>query len=128
MPASPGAVHHGPVPVRPGWLNKNRDWIIPIECQRDAVVLTITNEKFTVAQLGTGADNALLKSVTRLIDARQKMVPPGVPPWRPILQFQVHLGGSRTYFYAFPALDRLDCTKVRENLDLEEYRKKEQGR
>jgi hypothetical protein len=128
MPGIPGATPRGPMPVRPGWLNKNRDWVIPIECKRDAVVLATTRETFKVEQLSANPDNALAKAVTHLIDSRQKMVPPGVPPWRPILQFQVHIDGSRTYFYAFPALDRLDYPKVRENLDLEEMRKKEQGR
>jgi hypothetical protein len=126
MPGVPGAAPRGPVPVRPGWLNKNRDWVIPIECKRDAVVLTITRETFKLDQLSANPDNALAKAVTHLIDSRQKMVPPGVPPWRPILEFQVHIDGSRTYFYAFPALDRLDYPKVRENLDLDEMRKKEQ--
>lgn len=126
MPASPGAPR-GPVPVRPGWLNKNRDWIIPIECERDKIVIRSTNEVIPLEKLSSAPDNPLAKAVSQLIDGRQKMVPPGVPPWRPILQFQVHVDGSRAYFLAFPALDRLDYPKVRQSLDLEDVRKKEQG-
>jgi hypothetical protein len=126
MPATPGAKPPPPV-VRPGWLNKNRDWIIPVECERDAVFIRTTNERIPLGKLSTGPDNQLLKSLNQLIDGRQKMVPPGVPPWRPIIRFEVHVDGSRAYFLAFPALDRLDCPKMRENLDLEDVRKKETG-
>jgi hypothetical protein len=128
MPGVPGAGPRGPIPVRPGWLNRNRDWVIAIECQPDRVVIPITRESIPLDRLTTSTNNPLTQAVTRLIDARQRMVPPGVPPWRPILQFQVHDNSSRAYFLAFPALDRLNYAKVRKDLDLEDVRKKEQGR
>src|SRR5262249_50728328 len=121
---TPGAKPPAPI-VRPGWMNKNRDWVIPIECERDAVFIRITNQRIALSSLSTGPDNALLKAMNELIDGRQRMVPPGVAPWRPIIRFEVHVDGSRAYFLAYPALERLDCQKVRENLDLEDVRKKE---
>ncbi|GIW81174.1 MAG: hypothetical protein KatS3mg105_2981 [Gemmatales bacterium] len=93
--------------VRPGWLKPDRDWIIVVECKKDEVVLRLTDQHFGLEQLRDGGNMRLVKAVKELIDARQRMVPPGVPPYRPILRFVVHADALRAYYLAFPALQPL---------------------
>jgi hypothetical protein len=110
------------IPPRPGPLVGNRDWIIPIECTADALVLPSSGQRITIAELSRGDTrrNALLQSVQRMIARRQATVRPGEPPYRPMIRFRVWPDGLRSYYLAYPALEALQVPMTRENLDPEE--------
>src|SRR5207237_145840 len=63
-------------PVRPGLLIPNRDWIIPIECTADGVVITLTGQRIATATVsrGEGGSNPLRDAVQQLIDRHQASV------------------------------------------------------
>jgi hypothetical protein len=111
-------------PTRPR-LFSNRDWIVPIECTADAVVVPSGGQRIAVTALaqGTRADNPLLQTVKQMIARRQAMVRSGEPPYRPIIRFQVRPDGLQAYYLAFPALESLEVPMMRENLRNEEKRK-----
>jgi hypothetical protein len=87
----------------------NRDWIIPVECTAEGVVLRSVGQTFSLASLTTtaGRDNPLVQAVAQLIARRQASVRPGDPPYRPQVRFLVHPGGLRTYHLAYPDLELL---------------------
>jgi hypothetical protein len=62
------------------------------------------------------ANNSLLQAVQSLIVRRQAMVRPGEPPYRPVIRFLVHPDGLRTYYLAYPALESLQVSMIRENV------------
>jgi hypothetical protein len=97
----------------------NRDWIIPIECTADALVLSSSGQRIAIAELSRGANgsNPLLESVQRMIARRQATVRPGEPPYRPMIRFRVRPDGLRSYYLAYPALEALQVPMSRENLD-----------
>ena len=109
-------------PVRPGRILGNRDWIIPIECRADAVILYPTRKKIPVAQLaqGDGLNNPLFQEVQRLIERRQAMILPGDPPYRPIVRFLVRPDATQSYYLAYPCLEGLQVPMKRVNLDEQE--------
>jgi hypothetical protein len=108
--------------VRPSRLLGNRDWIIPVECTSEGVVVYPFRQRFSVNELtDPGAPgNALFVALHRLIERRQATLLPGELPYRPIIRFLVRPDASRTYYLAYPALDRLQVTMTRENLDWRE--------
>jgi hypothetical protein len=108
-----------PAPVRPARLIGNRDWVIPIECLADGVVLRSAGKKFPLASFaGVGADqNALLLTVRLMIVRRQASVRPGDPPYRPQVRFLLHPDGLRTYHLAYPALEPLGIPLTRQNVE-----------
>src|SRR5262249_30808893 len=112
-----------PPAPRPGWLDKNRDWIIEIECKPNELELYSRAafgrqlvKTVPVNDLSSAPNNLMLTAVKELIDGRQRMVPNGMAPWRPILRFEVHVDSSRSYFLAYSALESLNYTKIRDNL------------
>jgi hypothetical protein len=128
----PRPVSTRPPAPRPGWLDRNRDWIIEIECKPDSLELYSRSgfgrqlvKTVPVKDLSSAPNNPMLTAVKDLIDGRQRMVPAGVAPWRPILRFEVHVDSSRSYFLAYSALESLTYTKIRDNLDLDDVRKSE---
>lgn len=107
-----------PAAVRPSWVFSNRDWVIPIECTADALVLP-NRQRIEVAALprGAGPGNPLLEAVTQMIARRQATVPPGELPYQPRIRFLVRPEGLRAYYLAYPALESLRVPMARENVE-----------
>lgn len=118
LPSTPQVPSDRPRPVvRPGLLSGNRDWIILLECTNDAVRIHTTGQKVPLDELTTAGDNRLARTLKDLIDRRQASVPEGVPPYRPIIRFLVRPNGSKAYFLAYPALEKLRLPMSRVNLE-----------
>jgi hypothetical protein len=103
-------------PPRPVRISSNRDWIIPVECGADGVLLPTAGQHFELKELKSGpADaNPLLLAVKRLIDRRQATVRAGELEYRPQIRFLVSPNGLRAYYLAYPALGYLHITMTRE--------------
>jgi len=95
----------------------NRDWIIAIECKADAVVIQPWGQRFPVATTPAGQEPPLVQAVRQLIARRQATVRSGEPPYRPLIRFQVHPDGQRSYYFAYPLLEVLRIPMSRENLE-----------
>ncbi len=106
-----------PARPRPIRLIGNRDWIIPIECRADGVVLRNAGQKFTTTSLTGGAENPLLLTLRQTIARRQATVRPGEPPYRPQLRFLIYPDGLKTYYTALSAVDPLGVTVTRQNVE-----------
>lgn len=119
LPAIMAAQKKPPPAPSLGRLLGNRDYVITIECFEQAVALFPGNQTF--AMMGGAEqkdlDDALVRSVLQLIARRQATVRPGETPYRPILRFQVHPEGLRTYFRVYPLFENLRMTMMRENLE-----------
>jgi hypothetical protein len=113
-----------------GFLTSNRDWIIPVECSADAVVIELTGQRIATITLERSAaeSNPLLLAVQQLIARRQATVRPGEPPYRPMIRFRVRPEGFRAYYLAYPALESLNVPMARENVKPEESKKTGEGR
>jgi hypothetical protein len=111
-------------------LTGNRDWIIPIECTANALVILQTGQTIAAVTLNQGesADNDLLRSVQKLIARRQASVRPGEPAFRPMIRFRVHADALRTYYLAYPALEALGIPMSRENVAPDDDSRKEGSR
>src|SRR5262249_43118439 len=96
-------------PLRSNQLVTNRDWMIPIECTADALVLPLTGQRIAITALprGEGKRNPLSAAVHQLTARRQAGVRPGEPPYRPQIRFRVQPDGLRSYYLAYPALEGL---------------------
>jgi|GEM_PF-1894464 len=116
--------------LRPTMLTGNRDWVIPIECTANALVILQTGQTIAAVTLNQGesADNDLLRSVQKLIARRQASVRPGEPPYRPMIRFRVHADALRTYYLAYPALEALSIPMTRENMAPDDDSRKEGSR
>jgi hypothetical protein len=117
LPGRPGP-RYSP-PPRPLRLIGNRDWVIPVECRADGVVVRTLGQKLSSASLAgkSGVDSPLLQAVKQMIDRRQAGVRPGEPPYRPQVRFLIYPDGLRTYFLAFPALEPLGIPLTRQNAE-----------
>jgi hypothetical protein len=116
----PGRDRGSPAPPRPLRLIGNRDWVIPVECRGDSVVLRNAGQRFPAATLSrSGADNPFLQSLNHMIARRQATVRPGEPPYRPQVRFLIYPDGLRTYFLAFPALESLGITMTRQDVKVD---------
>jgi hypothetical protein len=99
-----------------------RDWIIPIDCFADAIVVPAgsrTRLEVSLLQRSEGAD-ALRNAVRSMIERRQATVRPGEVPFKPQLRFLVRPEGLRTYYLAFPALESLQVPMTRVNIHRDE--------
>jgi hypothetical protein len=121
-PQNPTQKPVGTKAIRPGPLIGNRDWIIPIECTADAVVLFPSRQRIATTQLSKGENgsNPLREAIQQMITRRQATVRPGEPPYRPMIRFRVLSDGLRSYHLAYPALEALRVPMTRENVDPEE--------
>jgi hypothetical protein len=108
----------------------NRDWIIPIECTAEALVLHPSGQRVATAELSKAdrTQNVLLETLQRMIARRQATVRPGEPPYRPMIRFRVWPDGLRSYYLAYPALEALRVPMSRENLDPQEEKAASQQR
>jgi hypothetical protein len=96
----------------------NRDWVITVECKADAVFLQPWGTRFAVGTVASpGQEHPLPAAVRRLVERRQATVRAGDPPYRPLLRFQVHPEGLRSYYFAYPLLESLRIPWSRENLE-----------
>lgn len=96
----------------------NRDWILSLDCTADGVKVYPGGRRIPATALDQTAPggNLLLQTVQSLINRRQAMVRPGEPPYRPVVRFLVHPDGLRTYYRAYPALESLQVSMIRENV------------
>jgi hypothetical protein len=116
---APKYVARPAAPPAPSRLAPNRDWVIILDCQEDAVVLPGGVQKVTTGSLVRSNDpssNPLLTVVQQMIDRRQSTVRPGEAPYQPQIRFLVRPEGLKTYYYAYPALDNLPVPKKSERV------------
>jgi hypothetical protein len=123
-PASPLANFQRPEKAtRPniplGRLIGNRDFILVLECTRDAVILQPWGTRFPLATLPREPDpsHSLVRTVQQLINRRQATVQKGETPYRPMIRFQIRPDGLRAYYLAYPLLEGLRIPMMRENAD-----------
>jgi hypothetical protein len=97
----------------------NRDWIIPVECTADAVVVRMVRQKVAVSQLPieVGASHPVVEAVRQMIARRQALVRPGEPLYRPVIRFVVQPDGQRSFYRAYPLFEQLGVPMVRQNLE-----------
>ncbi len=116
---SGGKPSRNPAPRRLLPLVGNRDWIIPIECRADGVVLRNAGQKIPLTALAgtTPVDNPLMQSLKQTIARRQASVRPGEPPYRPQARFLIYPDGLRTYYLTFPLLEPLGIPVTRQNVE-----------
>jgi hypothetical protein len=112
-----------PIQLRPALIEGDRDWVIYVECQKEAVILYPMRKSFTVDSLShSPAHNPFFQAIDRMIARRQATVLPGDMPYRPNVRFlvQPNPNALRTYYLAYPALETLKATKSRQNLQPED--------
>jgi hypothetical protein len=107
-------------PPAPSPLSKligNKDFIVTVNCQADAVSVTPGGLAFrwTAANIQE-TDQALVEAISNLIARRQASVRPGEPPYHPMIRFQVTESGLRTYYHLYPLLGQLRVPMTRENV------------
>jgi hypothetical protein len=121
-PQPPAGAPRRPVALRPARLQGDRDWVIFIECQPDAVILYPSHRVFPLTTVSRfpANNNPLLLAVQQLIDRRQASVPPGHSPYRPEIRFLVRPDSTRTFHVAYPAVEALQVPKRRQNLEAED--------
>jgi hypothetical protein len=114
-----------PMPTSLSKLIGSREWIIPVECRADAVVLRTARLQFPASTLApsSNGDSLLTQAVAQMIARRQATVRPGDPPYRPVLQLQVQPDGTRTYYLTYPLLQRLGVRMTRKDLEAAESKK-----
>jgi hypothetical protein len=119
-PLSAGNQQSRPAPRIVGLVG-NRDWVIPIECVADGVVLHPARQKVALAELeARQSGNVLQAAVQQMIARRQGTVRPGEPPYRPQVRLLVRPDGLRAYYLAYPLLESLQVPITRQNLEREE--------
>jgi hypothetical protein len=99
----------------------NRDWIIPVECTADAVILRTPKLELPTAVLRADpkAGPLVVAVVRQMIDRRQATVKPGEAPYRPMIRFRVRADGQRSYYVAYPLFEGLGLPMARQDLEAE---------
>ncbi len=118
-PGSEGRPDRTPSPPkRPARVNGGREWVIPIECTSEGVVVPAGgSQKISVATLQRSEGAAALRqAVKTMIDRRQATVRPGEIPYQPQIRLLVRPEGLRAYYFAFPALETLQVPMTRTNV------------
>jgi hypothetical protein len=119
----PGNKRKGPPPtLRPALIGGDRDYIIPVECRADKIIVHPYGNSFSADSLAPGNGGAVLlqETINRMIARRQMAVRPGELPFRPQVRFMVRPDGLRALHRAYPVLDELHIPMTRQNLDAEE--------
>jgi hypothetical protein len=100
----------------------NRDWVLRVECQADAVVLYPSSKRFATATLTPDQEGGkeLVRAVQQMIARRQATVRPGELPYRPQLRFLVRPDGVRTFFLAYPVLEVVGVPMNRQDVERDE--------
>ena len=107
----------GPAPL--GRVIGNRDFIITIACYGEGAAVAPGGASFRW-QGKTDAektDETLVRTIIELVRRRQATVRAGEPPYRPVLRFEVHENGRRTYYHVFPLLENLRLPMVRDDVE-----------
>jgi hypothetical protein len=105
---------------KPFHLTGNRDWLIPLVCTPDAIVLP-SGVKIAASVVNTSdGAKALTKAVQDIIARKQTTVRDGEPPYRPQIRFLVHSEGLRLYHQAYPILESLQVPILRQNIEPED--------
>jgi hypothetical protein len=114
-------------PFVPSVAFSNRDWIIPVECTANAILLPTARQRFPAESFVSLAnlDHPLAKAVRQMIARRQAMVRPGEPAYRPSICFQIRPDGLRSYYLAYPVLENLGIPMARQELEAEPSKKPE---
>jgi hypothetical protein len=95
----------------------DRDWVIAVECKADALVVQPWGHRFAAAPPPAGQEHPLVTDLRQIIARRQATVRQGEPPYRPMIRFRVHPEGMRSYYFAYPLLERLGVPMSREHVD-----------
>lgn len=100
-------------------MEGNRDLPIVIECRADEVVVAVNGRHWQVADLerDPAARTAFMDVVQQWIARRQATVREGQTPYRPQVRFRVNPDGLRSYYAAYPALEKLGYPMKRENVE-----------
>jgi hypothetical protein len=100
----------------------NRDWIVRVECQSEAVVVYPSSRRFPTTALvpNQPGSKELAGLIQQMIANRQATVREGEPPYRPQVRFLVRPDGVETFFLAYPALEALRVPMNREDLGRDE--------
>jgi hypothetical protein len=90
-----------------------------LECHGNEIVFTATGKSWSVAELerNQATRAAFADTIQQWIARRQATVREGQTPYRPLLRFRVDPDGVRTYYAAYPAVERLGVPMRRENVD-----------
>jgi hypothetical protein len=96
----------------------NRDLPIVLECRANEIVFTATDRSWQVADLeqNNAARAAFADTIGQWIARRQATVREGQTPYRPLIRFRVDRDGVRTYYAAYPLLEKLGWPMRRENV------------
>jgi hypothetical protein len=119
----PGNKRKAPTPnLRPALIGGDRDYIIPVECRADKIIVHPYGNSYSADSLAPGNGGAALlqETINRMIARRQMTVRPGELPYRPQVRFMVRPDGLRALHRAYPVLDELHIPLTRQNLDAEE--------
>jgi hypothetical protein len=119
----PGNTRKAPTPsLRPALIGGDRDYIIPVECRADKVIVHPYGNSFSADSLAPGNGGAALlqETINRMIARRQMAVRPGELPYRPQVRFMVRPDGLRALHRAYPVLDELHIPLTRQNLEADE--------
>jgi len=109
-------------PVVPPRFISDRDWVLSIECQADAVLIYPGGTRLAPAALlrRTEGRQQLVETIQQMVAHKQATVRPGEPPYRPQIRFLVRPDGLRTFYLAYPVLDGLHLPMTRQNLGADE--------
>ena len=97
----------------------NHDQVITIDCVADGAVL---NPSYTLYPINPPAnqrqvEQALLKTIQKMVDRRQATVRFGESSYRFMIRLRVQSGGLPTYYWIYPALQALHIPLSRENAE-----------
>ncbi len=97
----------------------NRDLPILLECKGNQIVFSATGRTWQVAELerDARARDGFADAIKQWIARRQESVREGQTPYRPLVRFRVDPDGVRTYYAAYPLLEKLGCPMRRENVE-----------
>jgi hypothetical protein len=100
-------------------VEANRDLPLLLECRANEIVFTPNGHSWQVADLERNQQTraAFAQMIEQWIARRQATVREGQTPYRPLLRFKVDPDGVRTYYAAYPVLEKLGVPMRRENVD-----------
>ncbi len=125
IPAPPDPLAHlQPRPRRTAMppsfrVEANRDLPLLLECRANEIVFMANGKSWQVTDLESNqqARTAFAETIQQWIARRQATVREGQTPYRPLLRFKVDPDGVRTYYAAYPVLEKLGVPMRRENVD-----------
>jgi hypothetical protein len=100
-------------------VEANRDLPLLLECRVNEIVFTANGHSWQVADLERNQQTraAFAQTIEQWIARRQATVREGQTPYRPLIRFKVDPDGVRTYYAAYPLLEKLGVPMRRENVD-----------